>query len=228
VTAAHRAGRDTYIEGLRRVHAYGPSFEAYWEHEVAAVLSAGRRPPVVAGFGTYLRSDTIDRVATDFLEHQLEERTDRYDSHPSLSERLEALQACPPGDPDSSAPALSILREPDALEQDLLAALIQPEAADLPVLAWDDVGAEVYLARARALREQHGEALLVTLADAGWTVDAQLAEPVIACRGDEQLGPYETVAQLREDGTAAAGWPQRASALGIAELPLRAEAKVPA
>jgi heat shock protein HtpX len=272
--AAASAGRDSYIEALRRLHAYGPSFGAYWENEVAAVLSAGRRPPVVAGFSTYLRSDMIDRAAGEFLEQQLQEKTDRYDSHPSLGERIEALQVCPPGDADDSPPALSLLREPETLERDLVAALVHPEAAELPELAWDDVGREVYLERARALCAEHGEvlgdatvadlaklaqelgpiagrlqerepelppeaapdfaatllaeALLVALAGAGWTVEAGLAEPVTARRGDERLNPYEVVATLREDDVAAAGWRERASLLGISELPLRAPAEAKA
>jgi heat shock protein HtpX len=269
--AVASAGRDTYVEALRRVHAYGPAFDAFWGSEVAAVLEAGRRPPVVAGFGTYLRSRAIDTASTDFLERQLREKTDRYDSHPSLSERLEALQACAPGDPDDSPPALALLRDPEALERDLLAALVHPEAAGLPLIAWDDVGREVYLERARGLAIEQAaalgsvtagdlgdlaqdlaritgplqrqepdlppeaapefaatllaEALLAALADAGWTVDAPLAEPVTACRGDERLNPYEVVAKLREDKAAAVGWRERAATLGIADLPLRPPAE---
>jgi heat shock protein HtpX len=157
--AASRAGRDTYAAALRRIHAYGPAFEAYWEQEVATVLSAGRRPPVVAGFATYLRSDTIDRAASSFLEQLTQEETGRYDSHPSLSERLAGLEACEPGPPDDSPPALALLRDPEALERDLLATLVHPEAAELPELGWDDVGREVYLARARALSAEHAAAL---------------------------------------------------------------------
>ncbi len=265
--AVDRAGRDTYVEGLRRLHAYGPAFDAYWEHEVTAVLRAGRRPPVVAGFASYLRSDAIERASSEFLERQLQEQTDRYDSHPSLSERIAAVQACAPGDADDSPPALSLLHEPDALERELLSALVGPEAAELPVLDWDEVGREVYLERARALVAAHGEilgeatvgelelltrelgriagqlqqrepevppeaapgfaatllaeSLLVALADAGWTVAAPLGEPVSACRGDEDLVPFDVVETLREGGEAATGWQEQASSLGIAGLPLR-------
>jgi heat shock protein HtpX len=157
--AVGRAGRDTWIETLRRTHAYGPAFDAYWEHEVSAVLLAGRRPPVVTGFGTYLHSSAIEQAADTYLDHQLKERTDRYDSHPSLSERIAAVESCEPGEADDSAPAMALLREPPALETDLLAALFGPEAAELPALAWDEVGREVYLERARALCAEHGEVL---------------------------------------------------------------------
>jgi hypothetical protein len=174
-------------------------------------------------------------------------------------------------DAEGSSPALSLLRDPEALERALLAELVHPEAAELPALAWDDVGREVYLERARALCGEHGEvlgeatvaelgelarelgpiagrlqqrepelppeaapdfaatllaeALLVALAGAGWTVEAGLAEPVTAGRGDERLNPYEVVATLREDAVAAAGWRERAANLGIAELPLRPPAE---
>jgi hypothetical protein len=184
----------------------------------------------------------------------------------SVSERIEALQACPPGDDDGSPPAVSLLREPERLERELLAVLVHPEAAELPALAWDDVGREVYLERARALCGRHGdllgeatvadlgdraralgpiagqlqqrepelppeaagdfavtllaEALLVALAEAGWAVEAGLAEPVTAWRDGERLDPYEIVATLREDAVAAAGWRDRATALGIGELEL--------
>ena len=268
--AADRAGRDAYIDALRRVHAYAPAFDAYWEHEVAAVLQAGRRPPVVAGFGTYLRSDAIEKASREFLEHQLDETTDRYDSHPSLSERIAALEGRPAGEVDDSPPALSLLRDAEALERELLAALVAPEAAELPVLAWDDVGRAVYLERARALCAEHGdllgeatvsdlgaqvqalgriagrlqqrepelpteaaapfaatllaEALLVTLERGGWQVEAELGEPVRACRGDERLEPYGLVEELRSEQQAA-DWPARARVLGISDLRLRPPAE---
>jgi Zn-dependent protease with chaperone function len=266
--AARSAGRDAYCEALRRIHAYAPSFDAYWENEVAAVLRAGRRPPVVHGFGEYLRSDMIDKASREFLELQMNQETDRYDSHPSLSERLDALQACEPGEPDDSPPAMALVREPEALEREMLAALVHPDAAELAPLKWDAVADEVYLPRARAMRAEFGdllgdatvadlaglaqdvgrlaealrrreselpdeaapsfaatllaEALLAALADDGWTVEAGLAEPVHACRGDEKIAPYEVVTALHDSGPATSAWRERATELGIAELPLHA------
>jgi hypothetical protein len=269
--AVGRAGRDTYMEALRRIAGYGPAFDAYWDNEVAAVLMAGRRPPVVSGFGAFVHSSAIEQASRSLLEQRLEGTTDRYDSHPSLSERLAALEHCAPGEPDDSPPALSVLREPEAVETALLAALFGPEAAELPAVAWDDVGREVYLERARTLASEQAaslgaakvgelgdlaqdlariagplqrhepdlapeaapefaatllaEALLVALADAGWTVEAPLAEPVTARRGDERLNPYEVMGKLREDQAAAVGWRERAATLGIADLPLRPPAE---
>jgi heat shock protein HtpX len=265
-TAAARVGRDAYVEALRRIHAYAPAFDSYWQHEVIAVLQSGRRPPVLTGFGTYLRSSAVERLAEEHLEHRAKAVTDRYDSHPSLGERIAALERLPPGDADDSPPATSLLRDPAQLERDMLVALVAPEVADMEPLAWHDAAREVYLDRAVALTDRHGEllgaatvgelgdrvrdlgrivgrlqqrepeltveaaphlavtllaeALLVALARAGWTVEAGLGEPVSLRRGDACVEPYGTVWTLREDGVAAAGWRDRATELGIADLRL--------
>ena len=68
------------------------------------------------------------------------------------------------------------------------------------------------------------EALLAALADDGWTVEAGLAEPVRACRGDDRIAPYDAIAELHGSGPAAAEWRERTSALGIADLQLTAGA----
>jgi heat shock protein HtpX len=106
--AARRGGRDVYVDTLRRVGAYAPAFDAYWANEVAPLLSAGRRPPIGAGFSAFIRADTISRAANEHLRRELaERRTDPYDSHPSRAERIAALQDVAPGDHevDDSPPA---------------------------------------------------------------------------------------------------------------------------
>jgi heat shock protein HtpX len=158
-TAAARVGRDAYVEALRRIGAFAPAFDAYWQHEVIAVLQSGRRPPVLSGFGTYLRSSAIERLAGEHLEHRTRAVTDRYDSHPSLGERIAALEDLPPGDPDDSPPATSLVSDPVGLERDMLAALVAPEVAEMEPLAWEDAAREVYFERARALTDHHGELL---------------------------------------------------------------------
>jgi Zn-dependent protease with chaperone function len=150
--AAARGGRDVYTETLRRVGAYAPAFDAYWANEVAPLLSAGRRPPIGAGFSAFIRADTISRAASEHLRRELaESRTDPYDSHPSRAERIAALQDLPPGEPDVSPPAETLVDAPLALERAQAVHLFGAEAGDLPPVAWDAVGAVVSLDRARRL-----------------------------------------------------------------------------
>jgi heat shock protein HtpX len=158
--AAARGGRDVYIDTLRRVGAYAPAFDAYWANEVAPLLSAGRRPPIGAGFSAFIRADTINQAANEHLQRELSERkTNPYDSHPSRAERIAALQEFPPGAPDDSPPAEALVDAPLALERAQAVHLFGPEAGELPPVEWNAVGAEVYLERARRLVEAHGELL---------------------------------------------------------------------
>jgi len=159
--AAQRAGRDVHVETLRRIHAYAPAFDAYWMNEVVPVLDAGRRPPIGEGFTAFIHSNAVERAATEHLERELTEVvTDPYDSHPSLAERVAAVQDCPAGAPDDSPPADELLHDPVALETAQAAFLFGDEAAaKLRQVDWDAVGGEVYLERARGLVSAHGELL---------------------------------------------------------------------
>jgi heat shock protein HtpX len=158
--AAHRGGREVYIDTLRRLEAYAPAFDSYWANEVAPLLSSGRRPPIGAGFSAFIQAETIDKAATEHLARELAEgKTDPYDSHPSLAERIAALQDVPPGDPDHSPPAEALVDDPLALERAQAIHLFGTDAGTLPPVEWDAVGAEVYLERARRLVAAHGELL---------------------------------------------------------------------
>jgi len=158
--AARRGGRDVYAATLRRIEAYAPAFDAYWANEVAPLLSSGRRPPIGAGFSAFIRAESIDKAANAHLQRELAEgKTDPYDSHPSLAERIAGLQDVPPGDPDVSPPAEALVDDPLALERAQAIHLFGAEAGELPPVEWDAVGAEVYLERARRLVEAHGELL---------------------------------------------------------------------
>jgi heat shock protein HtpX len=159
--AAQRAGRDVNVETMRRIHAYAPAFHSYWVNEVEPVLNAGRRPPVGEGFTAFIHSEAIERAAAEHLELELTERvTDPYDSHPSLSERVAAMQDFPPGAPDDSPPATTLLRDPAALEAAQAEYIFGGEAAaELRPIDWEAVGGEVYLERARGLVSAHGELL---------------------------------------------------------------------
>src|SRR6185295_13866307 len=99
-----------------------------------------------------------DRAANERLRRELAEgQTDPYDSHPSLAERIAALQHLPAGDADESPPATALVDNPLALERAQAVHLFGTDAGDLPPVEWEAVGAEVYLERARRLVQAHGE-----------------------------------------------------------------------
>jgi heat shock protein HtpX len=150
--AARAAGRDAQVSALRQVHAYGAAFDGYWMNEVVPVLDAKRRPPIAEGFRRFIADDAIERQAQEILERELAEgTTSPYDSHPSLPERIAAVQDLPAGEPDASPPAIALVDDAEGLERAILDLLLGDDAGDFKPIAWDDVGRSVYLERARHL-----------------------------------------------------------------------------
>jgi heat shock protein HtpX len=155
--AVQRAGRDVHVEALRRVHAFGLAFDAYWEQDVVPVLASGARPPLAEGFSRFTHAESIQETAGQILDRELAEgRTDPYDSHPALAERIAAVAHTPAGEPDDSPPAVALIDEPDALEADLIEHLFGPDARrNLEPIAWEQVAARVYVPGYEQLATEH-------------------------------------------------------------------------
>jgi Zn-dependent protease with chaperone function len=265
--AVASAGRNAYAHGLERVHAYGPAFDAYWNDEVVPLLQRGHRPPISEGFNRFIAHQNVTRAADHHLEQLRDEQTDPYDSHPSLPERLSAIEHLPAGEPDDSDCSIALLRDPAGVERAQLHFLFGSDADQLEPLDWDAVGDAVYGANARELTQAFPRVLegvtvgtlpdavarrselaaritdpdiddreglaLVALADgallalkaAGWSIVADLAEPVGARRGDTTLYVHAAVNRMIEGELSAEQWREEADELGIADLPLLAETR---
>jgi heat shock protein HtpX len=157
--AASRVGRDAYVTALRDIHALAPAFDLYWEDEIEPAISAGYRPPVLAGFSRFVSTERIRSAAAAHLELELAEaRTDPYDSHPSLAERIAALDALAPGSSDHSGPAHALLESDELLEQRTFAGW-RVEGEPLAPLSWEDAAERVWLARHRDVVAAHRDLL---------------------------------------------------------------------
>lgn len=270
--AVERVGRDVHCAALRKVRGQAAAFDAYWDGEVVAVLETGRRPPIAEGFQRFMADEDVRESRDAFVEESLKHKTDPYDSHPSLAERIAAVEPLPAGEPDRSPSAIDLLADPKGLERDVLEHVLGEEADQFTPVAWDAVGDEVYGVRARASVEhfadflvgttigsvpealdtvpgtayelvdrdtdqqpyaEHtltsalGDAVLVALSDHGWELHAPPAEPVTAVRGDATLVPMQLVHALRDGKISADEWRERMGELGVADLPLSANAPAP-
>ena len=143
--AARTVGARPRIDGLRISFGARKAFPAYWSEEIVPVLSAGFLPPISDGFDQFLRQPEIaDQVARITQEEMSAPRIDPHDGHPSLPDRIKALNALPPGPEPSADPmALSLLADGAAMERGLGASLMQPGTPALRPLAWDEVGMQV-------------------------------------------------------------------------------------
>lgn len=260
--AVASVGRAAYAAGLERVHAYGPAFDSYWGGEVAPLLDRGHRPAISDGFSRFVAHQNVTEAADTHLQRLRDEETDPYDSHPSLPERLAAIDGLPDGEPDDSPCSIELLRDPAGVERAQLQFLFGAEIERLSPIEWDAVGPVVYGARARELTrefprllegvtvgtlpeavdrraelagritdpdiEDREELALVVLADAallaleaaGWTIVADLAEPIGARRGETTLFIHAAIGRMAEGELSAEQWRTQARELGVADLEL--------
>lgn len=152
--AARAVGSKPLIEGLRTVHGVAPAFNAYWHKECAPVLGAGFRPPLADGFAQFLQTGAIADAIKQNLDAELADaKTNPYDTHPPLKERIAAVARLPAGDvPEGEPAALSLLEDVPALEKRMLAAMAGEEkAGTLQAVTWTDVCERVYLPQWREL-----------------------------------------------------------------------------
>lgn len=199
--AARVAGSRAFINGLRRVNGAGAAFGAYLRGEIEPALGAGFRLPFAEGFDRFLRAAAVSRGMQSYLRVEIaHRRTDPYDTHPPLRERIDAVRGLDEGPaPDADPAAITLLEGLPRLERDLFAHMIGAEqAADLRPARWDEAATRIYLPTWKAHLREYAEVLegisplsLPPLArnivNFGW----RLARSV-----DRELGSPEEAAEL--------------------------------
>jgi Zn-dependent protease with chaperone function len=159
--AARVIGARPLMSGLRTIHGAGSVFHLYWRNECAPVLRAGFCPPLAEGFDRFVHAQPIEKAIGEQLEEELKNgKADPYDTHPPLRERIAAVEHLPAGPVElDDPPAVSLLADVPALEQQLLSAMVPAEAAKLKPVAWQDVCSHVFMPQWRKLVEANAAAL---------------------------------------------------------------------
>jgi heat shock protein HtpX len=206
--AARIAGTPDLAGALRRVTAVAPVFSSYVRDEVMPVLQAGFLPPIGGGFDEFLRADRIADASQRLIdEAENDGRTDLFDTHPSLRDRLAALDTV--GDPSAPShprePASSLIGDVDKHAK-LLAefALGQDEIRKLKPIDWNVVGESVFAVRWREIARAHANWLSQVTADSlpwdkrGWI---QLGSGLVGSQeenvnSDDRIGRAVSIAAV--------------------------------
>jgi hypothetical protein len=147
--AARTVGANATISGLQKVHKYGLAFNAFFQQEYLPVIEAGYQPPMLGGFEIFLKAPRITEAVNNYYNEQLTEgKSDPYDTHPSLKERIAALQSLPQGKPVSPLKAVALLpRESNGLEGMILREIIiqKEKLTNLKEIGWDKVPEYAFL-----------------------------------------------------------------------------------
>jgi heat shock protein HtpX len=159
--AARIAGASALARGLLAIHRGALAFGAYWAGEVSPVLDAGFLPPLVPGFVRFCEAPPVAADLARATEQELREgKADPYDTHPSLRDRLAALeQTDPEPGPPSDAPALALLDSVSELESMLLMTLMRGNGVVLKPLGWEQVGETVLMPRWTDFIKNYGHKL---------------------------------------------------------------------
>jgi Zn-dependent protease with chaperone function len=142
--AARTAGARAGITGLQKVHKYGQAFAAFFNQEYLPILNAGYQPPMLEGFDLFLKAQRIVDIVNQSFEEQLTRgKTDPFDTHPSLKERIAALENLPTGASLNDRPASTLLPPGEDLEGAIVRYMLDhtpaKERPSLPrVISWKD------------------------------------------------------------------------------------------
>ena len=155
--AARVVGARPLISGLRKVFGAALAFDSYWREEVVPIVRAGYLPPIAGGFSHFLEQPQVESAIVKATQEELSvPRVDLYDSHPSLPDRIKALESMPLGaEPAGEPAALSLLADAAAAEPGLVSTMLKPGSPPLRPVSWQNVGPDVLIPlwQARVQRE---------------------------------------------------------------------------
>ena len=156
------AGRQPLIDGLRAIHGAVPAWPAYWKTELAPMLNDGAVPGIGDGFARFIAVPGIHQQIQKNLEKEIQEaKTNPYDTHPPLRDRIAATERLPAGFiPEDSNPARSLLDQADALELRYLEQM-NPDMkpGTLKCVSWDEVGTRVTIPAWKKFTSEYSSAL---------------------------------------------------------------------
>lgn len=155
------AGKAAHVGGLKREGVGGVLFGEFFRQEVSPLVDEGYAPAnAFEGFRRFLGNLGEDGVLRRVEEHLHGLKTDPYDTHPALSERIAYAEALPdPGVPDDPRPAHELLEDREGVERALTRTILKSaaEGGELKPLGWEQVAGTVYAARmARAAKAFEG------------------------------------------------------------------------
>lgn len=149
-TAAAVAGPAVAWRALRKVEAHARAWDVYLDAVVSPVLELGARVPLLDGFAAF-EAEARPAPAIAAALAAEEPPPSPHDTHPSMAERLRALDPARP--PDAPAPpaggCLALLGGAGAAEEAWYARMV---SGTLAPMAWDEVAARAALP---ALRERY-------------------------------------------------------------------------
>jgi heat shock protein HtpX len=146
--AAWLVGSQSMVDGLLKIHSGDYAFHAYWNGAIAPLLEFGVHPPILQGFSRFMATTDISSSMGRTAERKLkEDKTDIYDSHPALPERIAAVKVLPVRSwQGEDPPALSLMENVEQIEDVGLLGLVRSaKRYNLRPISWEDALTQAYI-----------------------------------------------------------------------------------
>jgi len=156
------AGRKPLVEGLRLIHGAALAWPSYWNTEIAPVINDNALPAVGDGFSRFVAVPKIDQQIRKAVDRELQEgKTNPYDTHPPLRDRVAAAETFETGTVEEDAqPASSLIDRPDATELRFLeAANPDLKPGSVQWVSWDKIVDQVTVPSWRKFTQEYASAL---------------------------------------------------------------------
>jgi Zn-dependent protease with chaperone function len=139
--ACYVAGPDALVSGLRGIHGTNLAWPAFINTELEPMLEMGYIPPIAQGFAQFLTASSIaEEVKKQIAKEEQGGKTEPFDSHPPLKDRIAAAQSLnmlsPPRD---RGPAFDLLSNLGSEEVRFLQ-VMNPDMTKKPfkIVGWEE------------------------------------------------------------------------------------------
>jgi Zn-dependent protease with chaperone function len=167
--AVRLTGREPAASALRRIGGVAALFDHYLEDEMFPALNAGARPGLLDGFAGFLAAPEMQEPQQRMAESAMQAKSDPYDTHPRLHERLAAIaEVTEPGSMPAEGPlSTTLLRDLPQLETAVLVYMTgRPDIAQIPATDWSAACAAAAVRPWREFAAEHGAKFAgLTIAD---------------------------------------------------------------
>lgn len=157
--AARTVGAEHLRDALLKIAGGSPAFQAYCDHELLPVATAGYLPPVADGFRSFVASaDVMGWLSKGLAQELASEESNPYATHPPLPARIQALGVSANASPPQAAgeSAIELIDGIETLERETFAFVSPQEIADrLEPISWEDVSERVFLPLWKYAARQH-------------------------------------------------------------------------
>jgi Zn-dependent protease with chaperone function len=142
------AGPEALISGLRGLHAAASAWPSFLKTEMVPMFNMGFLPPMTTGFAQFLAAPPILQQVTKGLEKRIrDEKTQPFDSHPPLRERVAAAERLSIPSPARETELALALLDNMGNEEVRFLRVMHPDLMEKPLkpVAWEERGPVVLI-----------------------------------------------------------------------------------